>query len=463
VLQDYSASQYATPEDAQPGPGLAYSGPGVAYYLQVAKKRMFYFLVPFLVIGSGGIALVANQKPIYLSEGKILVEAQEIPTDLVRSTVAATADQRIQVIQQRLMTRDKLLGVVNKFDLFVARRQWMSTGQLIDLMKLRTQFGQVDLKSPSPFNITNAHAIGFTLSFEYEDPEVAAKVANEFLTLILAEDARTRSSQASDTTRFLESEVTRLQSELSATETKLSDLRRQPRDPEQDVPDQVKLRSRMLVELQADLAQKASIYSDAHPAVQALRRKVAALEKVVASEASATPRGPTVSVDSEIEAVERQVASIDKSLEDANRKLTLARQAEQMEKDQQAERLTVIEQPTVPQWPVKSYRIKLLGVTFAIAAFAGVGAVVAAEVFDKSIRGTHQLSGVIDSHLIVTIPYIETRAETRRNRAKKMLRVAGYAAVVLAGIAALLYFQPPLDVSSLINRAAGEIMTLLSK
>jgi uncharacterized protein involved in exopolysaccharide biosynthesis len=457
VLQNYSALQHATPEDTRQGPGFA-------HYLQVAKKRIFHFLVPFVLIGSGGIALVANQQSIYLSQGKILVEAQDIPADLVRSTVPATADQRIQVIQQRLMTRDKLLGVVNKFDLFAARRQWMSTIQLIDLMKERTQFGEVDLKSPSAFSNTNTRTIGFTLSFEYEDPQIAANVANEFLTLILDEDARTRSSQASETTKFLESEVTRLQSELSFTETKLSDLRRRPRDPEQDVPDQVKTRNRILVELKAELAQKASIYSDAHPAVQALRSKVAALEKDIASEASAaTPRTPTISVDSEIEAVERQVASIDKSLEDANRKLTLARQGEQMERDQQAERLTVIEQPTVPPWPIKPNRMKLLAVTLAIAGLAGVGVVLAAEAIDKSIRGTHELSGVIDSHLIVTIPYIETRAETLRNRAKKVLFVAGFTAVVLAGIAGVHYFRPSFQVSSLINGALGEVMTRLSK
>jgi uncharacterized protein involved in exopolysaccharide biosynthesis len=334
----------------------------------------------------------------------------------------------------------------------------MSTIQLIDLMKERTQFGQVDLKSPSAFGNTNTRTIGFTLSFEYEDSEIAAKVANEFLTLILAEDARTRSSKATETTRFLESEVKALQSELSVTETKLSDLRRRPHDPEQDVPDQVKLRNRMLLELKADLAQKASIYSDAHPAVQALRSKVAALEKVVASESSPTPKTTTVSVASEIEAAERQVASIDKSLEDANRKLTLARQGEQMERDQQAERLTVIEQPTVPPWPVRPHRMKLVAVTFAIAGLAGVGAVIAAEAFDKSIRGIHELSGVIDSHLIVTIPYIETRAETFRNRAKMVLLFA----VVLVGVAAVFYFKPTL-LSSLINRAWGEIMIHLSK
>jgi uncharacterized protein involved in exopolysaccharide biosynthesis len=306
-------------------------------------------------------------------------------------------------------------------------------------------------------------AIAFTLSFEHENPELAMKVANEFLTLILAEDARTRTSQAAETTRFLQGEVKRLESELSATEAQIAALRQRPRDPAQEVPDQVKLREKMLAELKADLIQKASVYSDAHPIVQALKSKVAALEKVVVKEASEAPKIQTASVDSEIEAQERQVASIDKSLEEANRKLTLAKLGEKMERDQQAERLQVIEQPTVPQKPVRPNRMKLLTMAFAMAGVAGLGAVFAAEAFDKSIRGSHELDGVIDSHLIVTIPYIATKAETLRSKGRVALLVTALSVVVLAGIAAVIILGPPVDVSSLINRAWVDILTRLTK
>ena len=454
VLQNYSGMQHTSLEDGRRDGGL-----GV--YLQIAKRRIFYFLIPFVLIVSVGAALVAIQKPIYMAEGRILVESQEIPTELVHSTVPDSANQRIQVIQQRIMTRDKLLAIVKKFDLFTAERQWMSGSQILDLMKERTLLRQVELNLPAA---GANRAIAFTLSFEHENPELAMQVANEFLTLILAEDARARTSQATETTRFLEGEVKRLETDLSATETKISELRRRPRDPGQEVPDQVKTRAQMLAELKSELIQKASIYSDAHPAVQALRSRVAALEKVVAKETtSAAPATPVVSVESEIEAQERQVASIDKSLEEANRKLTLARLGERMERDQQAERLRVIEQPTVPQKPVRPNRMKLLTMAFAVAGMAGLGAVFAAESFDKTIRGSHELLDVIDSHLIVTIPYIATKAETLKNKGKIALLVAVLAVMVLAGIAVALYFGPPVDVSSLLNRAWVDILTRLTK
>ena len=53
--------------------------------------------------------------PTYLSEGKILVESQQIPVDLVKPTVTTASKERIQVIEQRVMTRDNLLAILDKY------------------------------------------------------------------------------------------------------------------------------------------------------------------------------------------------------------------------------------------------------------------------------------------------------------------------------------------------------------
>ena len=89
--------------------------------------------------------VVAIQRPIYEAQGKILVELPEIPTDLVEPTVTAAATERIQVIQQRLMARDSLLPIVDKFNLFPSERKWMSGTQILDLMRQRAQIALVDI------------------------------------------------------------------------------------------------------------------------------------------------------------------------------------------------------------------------------------------------------------------------------------------------------------------------------
>ena len=92
-----------------------------------------------------GFGIVAIQRPIYRAEGKILVESPEIPPDLVHPTITEVANERVQVIQQRIMARDNLMAVVNKFNLFSREREWMSGTELLDLIRSRMEIKPVDL------------------------------------------------------------------------------------------------------------------------------------------------------------------------------------------------------------------------------------------------------------------------------------------------------------------------------
>lgn len=422
----------------------------LAHYVRILKRRVFYFLIPFVLLLIAGFFISAIQRPIYHSEGKILVESPEIPTDLVRPTVTASANERIQVIEQRIMNRDNLVAVVNKFGLFATQQQWMSGTQLLDLMRDRTQIKLVD--SPARQN----NAIAFTLSFEYETPDLAMKVANEFLTMILNEDARSRSNHAAETTKFLEREVKRLQGEFDSIEAQIVESKRQPL-VDSDDPDERKVQMTALATMKAELLQKASVYTSEHPDVKVLKKKIAALEQSIAQTAKANH--PTeVNVDS----LERQRLSVESSLDDANKKLTTARLGETMERDQQSEHLEVIEQPAVPQKPVRPNRLKLFAISFALASMAGIGAVFAAELLDKSIRGSHELAGVVDGHLIVAIPYISTPHEDSQNRRKVILLSVSLAVVLLVGLVAALLIGISIDFSWF-DRSWIDVLTRLSK
>src|SRR5207253_7948139 len=151
--------------------------------------------------------------------------------------------------------------------------KWMSGTQLLDLMRDRTKLELVDLSRPTQ---QNNLTIALKLSFEYENPELAMRVANEFLTLILAADARTRISRATETTKFLAREVARLDGELAATDAKIVEARRRPLRAAKS--DEL---GTQLTALKADLLQKSSLYSNAHPEVRALKRKIAALEEAI--------------------------------------------------------------------------------------------------------------------------------------------------------------------------------------
>ena len=115
-----------------------------AFYWELVQRRWLYFLVPFVVIASGGLAVAKLLPAVYFSEGKILVESQQIPTELVRPTVTSAAQERIQVIEQRTMTRDNLVAIADKFNLFPEKRRFMSVTDVVELMKKSIKIAPVD-------------------------------------------------------------------------------------------------------------------------------------------------------------------------------------------------------------------------------------------------------------------------------------------------------------------------------
>jgi succinoglycan biosynthesis transport protein ExoP len=125
--------------------------------------------------------------------------------------------------------------------------------------------------------------------------------------------------------------------------------------------------------------------------------------------------------------------------------------------------LQVIEQPIMPQKPIKPNRPKLLAASIGAATFLAFATVVLAEMLDKTIRGSRELAGVVDSHLLVTIPYITTSGELARRRRKIILLWGAIAAFLLAGLAVALYIGISVDFSWFDQSAFKYFITRLSK
>jgi len=261
------------------------------YYYEILKKRKFYGLIPALCVFAIGSAIVMLWPPTYQSEGKILVESQQIPVDLVKPTVTATASERIATIQQRVMTRDNLLKIADKYQMYADQRGKLSRTDILDLMRANTVVKpvEIDPQLQRNQNIT----IAITVGFGDPRPDIATKVANELITLFLAEDARNRTSRATETTKFLGQEVDKLQAELASIDQKIIESRQQLAGTpviEGTLP--------QLTMLKMELAQKAAVFSQSHPEIKRLKAAIDALEKEPATvaQAPAAPAAPAAPV-----------------------------------------------------------------------------------------------------------------------------------------------------------------------
>ena len=412
-------------------PELEQSDPGADAwrYIGVFRRRFLYFLLPFALIACVGFSITMLLPAVYVAEGRLLVESQQIPTDLVRSTITATAKERIQVIEQRIMTRENLLSIADKYQIFANRRNTMSGTEVLDLMRARTRMVPFELDQAS--RRSDTVTIALNISFENERPDIAMQVANELLTLILNEDARNRARRAQETTNFLVGEVKRLETELGSVEGQITELKR--RYSGETASEKTAIQ---LALLKAELQEKAAVYAGAHPDMVRLKKQIAALETLVAK---------TTQFDSGLDALQNQRAALQKNLENASQKALTARLGESLERAQFSERLEVIEQAIVPQKPTKPNRPKLLAMTFALAIVGGIGLVTIVHMLSGAIQGPRDLYGVADASLLVAIPYIATKKETFR----KKLKMAGAVGVGLCstiiGLISVHLLLRPLD------------------
>ncbi|MEZ5893842.1 MAG: hypothetical protein R3C58_11965 [Parvularculaceae bacterium] len=186
--------------------------------LIILQRRFLAFILPVVLLAPIGILAVMLLPPKYTAEGKILIESQQIPTEYVRSTINAYAQERIQIIRQRVMTHNRLLEVADEYELF-PRALGLSESERVRLM--RSQLN-VQLITTTTRSSGQDGTIAFTVSYTDRDPKKAYLVANKFMTLFLEEDVRTRAAGASNTTEFFQKEAERLRKAVAEMEQRVA-------------------------------------------------------------------------------------------------------------------------------------------------------------------------------------------------------------------------------------------------
>jgi len=198
-------------------------------YVDVLKRRKWSLILPFIIIvlTSSIVALVLSS--IYKSTSTILIEEQDIPANFVMATVTSYADQRIQAINQRIMSSSRLLEIINRFNLYPDLRRKRTIDEIVGKMREDVKLEPisaevVDRRSGRP----TAAMIAFTLSYEGKDtPQKIQQVANMLASLFLQENLKVRRRQTKETSIFLEEEMSKLRLRLDEIEASLAVFKKQ--------------------------------------------------------------------------------------------------------------------------------------------------------------------------------------------------------------------------------------------
>ena len=218
-------------------------------YLAVVKRRRWYLLVPAVVLAIASVLVAFLLPPVYRSSGKILIEQSDIPPELVASTVTSYAAERLQVIEQRVTTSDTLIGIINKYNLYPSERQYQPMSALVQKMRTASGLHLISATGSNRPGVTN-QTIAFSVFFDYDNPHVAQRVANELVSLYLSENIRGRQDKAAETTAFLTAEARRLDRRITETEDQFAALKQRYAG---SLPGQMNSNQQMIARTEADL------------------------------------------------------------------------------------------------------------------------------------------------------------------------------------------------------------------
>ncbi len=102
------------------------------------RRRKKAFIIAFLLIFIIGVSIALLLPPIYTSEAMIRIEDQEIPENFVKSTITDYAEERIEKINQQILSRPKLLEIIDEFKLYPDIRDKKDPTELVKIIKKDT-------------------------------------------------------------------------------------------------------------------------------------------------------------------------------------------------------------------------------------------------------------------------------------------------------------------------------------
>lgn len=229
--------------------------------LSVLRRRYLYLIIPAALVFAGAAAVAYILPPIYQASATILVESQQIPTDLASPTVTSAASERIRVIEQRLMTRDNLFAVASKFNLYQYLGPDVSPTEVVENMRGAIEIQQIANLGATSRN--NTGVVGFTVSFSYRNNALASQVTTELVNSILSQNVETRLSRASETSTFFQQQKDSLERRLLELEHKLAEFKQAN---ESVLPETLSIRREQLLQVQlqiSDIEQRIRLASGA--------------------------------------------------------------------------------------------------------------------------------------------------------------------------------------------------------
>lgn len=464
-------NDYYNGDDANVTAGAS-DGGFIAQLPSIMWQRRWFLIVPLVVAIVAAVAAALLLPRVYESSATLLVQSPSLPTEVIGSgTDSELINRRIESLRQQIITRPKLLALIETNDLYASERARKPLSQIIDTMREEIALSSIDadLNASRPEDRT----IAFRLAYRYADPVKAQAIAQSLMEQIVELNSTVDVANANQTVQFLTEQGSNLKREIAGLEEQIAKLNLQyggvlarSSTPiggnsvgyDMQIADLMRAnqtlnlqksdvktsdeRDPMVTNAEAALATARAQYSEEHPDVRLAKARLAEAKRLATENIK---KVPVNNIDEQIKFNNEQIAKLRaaraqeqgqvsaaissqaqapavqqittqlqqkldglyKQYDAVSQRLMTAQAGSRAANEQLGERLVVVDPPVVADKPVSPNRLLILG--GGLVGGAGLGMLLAllVEMFLRPVRTPGRISQITGSPTLALIPVIE--------------------------------------------------------
>jgi polysaccharide chain length determinant protein (PEP-CTERM system associated) len=182
-------------------------------YIRILRRRLWVIVIPVIVAPLAAYLFSLTLANRYTSQTLVMIEQPKVPDNLVKPVVVDDLLQRLQTMQEQILSRTRLQPIIDRFGLYKK-----------DLVKAPAE--EVIEKMRKDISVRTVRAdrgvSGFYISYTAPAPRLAQQVCAEITSMFMQENLNLQVQRAEGTTAFLRGQLEQAKANLDEQDKKLA-------------------------------------------------------------------------------------------------------------------------------------------------------------------------------------------------------------------------------------------------
>jgi protein tyrosine kinase modulator len=177
--------------------------------LDIVRRRAMLAACVFAVVLAAAVSLALYLPDLYRATTLVVVE-RPISEAAVRTPLAGELESRLYVIKQEILSRDRLIALIDRFNLYPELRARAGIEEVLSQAR-----DDISVQPAGPEQVSGrTKTVSFTLSYTGNSRDKVAEVTNAVATFYVQQNQQMRSQEAIRTTEFLRQQLSEAKADL---------------------------------------------------------------------------------------------------------------------------------------------------------------------------------------------------------------------------------------------------------